>query len=261
MGRYASERVNGLFTWEKVTDRIAALYERVRLTRGVNADQHAEKFIEQSFGHAAEAFMRARQVLTAPILQAANILSECFRRKRKVLICGNGGSAAETQHLAAELVGRFEVPEREGLPAFALTGDSAVMTAWANDFGYENVFSRQVEAYGSRGDVLVCFSTSGEPWNVVKAMKAATAKGMTCIALTGKGGGKMSEVAHVNITVPSGNTQRIQELHLHILHTLCSLVEQKLFSKKLRSHVNGNGQLHMVSGSGDAGMDHKMGKP
>jgi D-inositol-3-phosphate glycosyltransferase len=248
MAANAVKRVNSLFTWSKVTDMVAALYERVLLASRPTVDKAAYAFTENAFDDAVETLRRSKTVLAVPILQAVSILVNCFRGNNKVLICGNGGSAAESQHLAAELVGRFEIARREGLPAISLTADSAVMTAWANDFGYENVFARQVESYGKKGDVLFCFSTSGQSVNMINAMKAALEKGMMCIALTGKGGGEMSLYAHANIVVPSNNTQRIQELHLHILHTVCSLVEQKLFGKKQRAYINGNGQLHRLNG-------------
>lgn len=243
-------RVNGLFTWSKVTDMIVALYERVILAtaNGSTDDEVALQLIDQAFDHAAETFIAAKELLSTPMLQAAGILVNAFRRRRKILICGNGGSAAESQHLAAELVGRFERAGREALPAISLTADTAVISAWSNDYGYGEVFARQVEALGHRGDVLICFSTSGQSPNVINAMRSALARDMTCIALSGKGGGDMSLYAHVNIVVPSANTQRIQELHLHILHTLCSLVEEKLFPRKNKLVLNGNGHLRELNG-------------
>lgn len=184
------------------------------------------------------------------MMQAAAVLVDCFRKRRKVLICGNGGSAAESQHLASELVGRFELAERPALPAISLTTDTAVVTAWANDKHYDDIFARQVEAIGQKGDVLFCFSTSGDSANVIRAMQKALEKEMTCIALTGKGGGQMTLFAHVNMVVPSNNTQRVQELHLHILHTLCSLVEEKLFRKGATLRVDGDSHLNGTNGAG-----------
>lgn len=249
----AIRRVNTMFTWSKVTDMMTALYDRVLAgsepRRTVN--ESSFRFIEDAFQHAAETFVRSKKVMTVPILQAATVLVNAFRNKKKVLICGNGGSAAESQHFAAELVGRFEISSREALPAISLTADNAVLTAWANDIGYDDVFARQVDALGDKGDVMFCFSTSGESRNVVNAMKAALAKDMTCVALTGKGGGEMGLYAHVNMVVPSNNTQRIQEMHLHILHTICSLVEEKLF-RHPRPYLNGNGQLHGFNGQSEA---------
>ena len=146
MGMNAVKRVNSLFTWTKVTEMVAALYEKVVLASRPAVDEAEQAFIERGFDNAVDTFRRAKETVTVPILQAAGMLVKCFRGNNKVLICGNGGSAAESQHLAAELVGRFEMAHRAGLPAISLTADSAVMTAWANDFGYENVFARQVEA-------------------------------------------------------------------------------------------------------------------
>lgn len=246
----AIRRVNTLFTWSKVTDMMVALYERVLTGSPARrtADEESFRFIEAAFDHASETFTRAKKNLTVPVIQAASVLVNCFRKKGKILICGNGGSAAESQHLAAELIGRFEIAGREGLPAISLTADSAVITAWSNDIGYADIFARQVDALGAKGDVLFCFSTSGESQNVINAMKAAIARGMTCIALTGRGGGEMGLYAHINMVVPSNNTQRVQELHLHILHTLCSLLEEKLFHQPLRPYLNGNGQLQGLNG-------------
>jgi D-inositol-3-phosphate glycosyltransferase len=243
----AIEHVNSLFTWSKVTDRISALYERIIVSRRHTIDQRFNEAIERSFSQAAQTFLRASDALAIPMTRVVAVLVNCFRTDKKVLICGNGGSAAESQHLAAELVGRFEVPHRRGLHAVSLTADSAVMTAWANDFGYENVFARQVEAYGAKGDVLICFSTSGQSANLIKAMKAALGKGMVCVAFTGKGGGEMSLYADVNLVVPSNNTQRIQEVHLHVLHTVCLLVEQTLFEREQKP-VNGNGRAYKLNG-------------
>jgi D-inositol-3-phosphate glycosyltransferase len=249
MRENAVRRVNAMFTWAKVADMISSLYDRVLhgMPSRMIANTATHKFIEDSFDHAAESFLRTKKVMGVPILQAATVLVNCFRRKKKVLICGNGGSAAESQHLAAELVGRFEMPGRTALPAISLTSDNAVITAWSNDIGFDDVFARQVEAYGQKGDVLFCFTTSGQSQNLINAMKTALGKDMTCVALSGKGGGEMSLYAHVNMIVPSNNTQRIQEIHLHIVHTLCSIIEERLFVKKAALSLNGNGQLHTVN--------------
>lgn len=229
MRHNAIRRVQFHFTWAKVADRVRALYECL-LTPGENEfEMHAVAFVDESFDHAITTIQRAKKVLTSSVIQAGHLLASCFSEGKKVLVCGNGGSAAESQHLAAELVGRFELSNRRALPTLALSADTSILTAWGNDIGYEHVFARQVEAYGKKGDVLFCFSTSGQSQNVINAMKAALDQEMICIALTGKGGGEMTSYAHVNIVVPSNNTQRIQELHLHILHSLCHLVEVKLF--------------------------------
>lgn len=243
MREYGLRRVNAMFTWSRVADKVAALYDRVLMnypSRSLETHD-ASAFIKNAFRDAAETFLNAGNFLTGPILQAASAITDCFRKGKKLLICGNGGSAAESQHLAAELIGRFELASRPALPAISLTSDNAVLTAWSNDFGYDQVFERQVEALGQSGDVLVCFSTSGESQNVINAMRKALEKGMLCLALTGKGGGEMTNYAQVNIVVPSNSTQRIQELHLHVIHTLCSLVEDALFTRKTRST---NGTSH-----------------
>lgn len=245
MGENAIKRVNLHFTWAKVSQQMAAVYERIL---DQDHEEDAVVFIEGAFDHAVNAFQKSKNALVQSIFEASVLLTQCFKRGKKVLVCGNGGSAAESQHLTAELVGRFEISERKALPAISLTTDTSVLTAWSNDIGYEDIFARQVEALGQKGDILFCFSTSGQSVNVINAMKVALDREMTCIALTGKGGGEMSAYAQVNLVVPSDSTQRIQELHLHILHTLCHLVEIKLFGNTRhalpvphRHYTNGNG--------------------
>jgi D-sedoheptulose 7-phosphate isomerase len=157
-------------------------------------------------------------------------LSAALLAGRKILFCGNGGSAADAQHMAAELVGRFS-QERRALPAVALTTDTSILTCIGNDYGYDKVFSRQVEALGQRGDVLVVISTSGNSANVLEACWAAKAKGVTTVALTGKGGGRIRDEVDLALVIPSSNTQRIQESHIAVGHILCSLVEEALFPK------------------------------
>ena len=176
--------------------------------------------------------IRAKQRLlgrTEPIERAARLLIEALAAGRKVLVCGNGGSAADAQHMAGELVGRFR-KDRPGLPCLALTTDSSIVTACANDFGYEEIFARQVEAVGAAGDVLVGISTSGNSANVVRAFEAAAGAGMKRVALTGNDGGRVAGMDGVlSIVVPSCSTQRIQEGHITIIHVLCELVEDALF--------------------------------
>lgn len=144
----------------------------------------------------------------------------------KVLFCGNGGSAADSQHLAAELVGRF-VKERRSLAAIALTTDTSILTAVANDYGYDEVFARQVEGLGRSGDVLIGISTSGNSKNIVKAVEMARSIGMHTIAFTGQGGGKLKEICDLTLAVPSNNTARIQEMHILAGHIVCELVEEE----------------------------------
>jgi len=161
------------------------------------------------------------------IAQAAQSLIEAIQAGKKVLIFGNGGSAADSQHMAAELVGRFQA-ERKAFPAIALTTDTSSLTALGNDYGFEKVFARQVEALGQTGDVVVAISTSGNSANVLAAVKQAKAQGMTVIALTGGTGGQLAEGVDTALIVPSDNTARIQESHAVIIHCLCELVETRL---------------------------------
>lgn len=180
---------------------------------------------------------RVREQCADSIVQAARLVSSAFISGNKVLLCGNGGSAADCQHMAAEFVSRLtKEVKRKALPAIALTTDTSFLTAFANDCGYEGVFERQVEALGASGDVLLGISTSGSSGNVVRAMKLARSKGMKCIALTGEGG-TMSQLADVTIAVPSQHTQYIQESHLSIEHLICELVERELFSEAYKGNV------------------------
>ncbi len=235
----AIRRVNFHFTWSRVAEQVAQLYRRSIHPADHQYEDQAVELVDRAFDQAIATIRKTKQQLTAELLEAARILSACFRYNGKVLVCGNGGSAAESQHFTAELVGRFEMSQRRALPAIALTADTSILTAWSNDVGFDQVFARQVEAYGNKRDVLFCFSTSGQSENIIMAMKAALERGMTCIALSGKGGGEMCSFAHVNLIVPSNNTQRIQELHLHLLHTLCHLVEMKLFGLEVEQPANG----------------------
>ena len=147
-----------------------------------------------------------------------------LEKGRKILICGNGGSAADSQHMAAEFVGRF-VKERQSLPALALTVDTSLLTAVGNDYGFDCVFSRQVEGLGQEGDVLIAISTSGNSANVVKAVKTAKEKGIYVIALTGENGGILAKESDLCLAVPSQVTARIQEMHIMIIHMICEVAE------------------------------------
>ncbi len=168
------------------------------------------------------------------ILAAADLIAEVFRSGGNVLLCGNGGSAADCQHMAAEFVSRLTMDfDRPGLPAIALTTDTSFLTAFANDFGFEGVFARQVQTLGNPGDVLIGISTSGNSSNVIRAVEAARAANMHTLVLTGSGG-RLAGMANVAISVPSANTQYIQEAHLAIEHILCSLVERYLFGERDR---------------------------
>ena len=167
------------------------------------------------------------------ILEAASLITETFRGGGKVLLCGNGGSAADCQHMAAEFVSVLNQSfTRRALPAVALTTDSSFLTAYSNDFGYDGVFERQVEALGRPGDLLLGISTSGNSRNVVRAIEASRAAQMSSIVLTGRGGGRLGELATIAISVPCTETQHVQEAHLTIEHLICELVERQLFAEE-----------------------------
>ena len=171
------------------------------------------------------------------IVDAARIVGAAYQDGKKLLLCGNGGSAADCQHMAAEFMSRLtKQVQRRALPAIALTTDTSFMTAFANDCGYEGVFERQVEALGEQGDVLLGISTSGSSKNVLRAMIVAKQNGMRCVALVGEGGA-MKEMADVAIAVPSAQTQYIQESHISIEHLICELVERELFSEAYERKV------------------------
>ena len=189
-----------------------------------------ENRIQQNFIDSADLKYQASQVLSKPIAAAVQAVLTCVTGGGKVLACGNGGSAADAQHFAAEFVGRYE-RERPELSAIALTTDSSVLTAIANDYDFKVIFSRQVRALGSPGDVLLAISTSGNSANVLAAIEAAHEREMVVVGLTGRGGGKMSQSLRdtdVHICVPSDRTARIQEVHLLTLHCICDAVDAQL---------------------------------
>ncbi len=229
-GSQAIRRANDLFNWHKVTMAIASLYEEVldaRYPSRPNRSKHLAT-IDREFGSAAETLREAGRLTRTSIANAAERLARCLVGGRKVLVCGNGGSAADAQHFAAELVGRFRLAERPGLPVLSLGTDGAVLTAWANDCGFENIFARQVEALGQRGDVLLGISTSGRSANVLRAFQTAKRLGMTTVALLGGRGGDVGKLVDHAVVVPSFDTQRIQEVHIVIVHILCGLIEERL---------------------------------
>ncbi|MFH1552108.1 MAG: D-sedoheptulose 7-phosphate isomerase [Candidatus Omnitrophota bacterium] len=166
-------------------------------------------------------------VSVAAVAEAAMALVECFRRGGKVIVFGNGGSAADSQHMAAELVVRFE-KERKSLPCIALTTDTSILTATANDYDFSKTFSRQVEALASPGDVVVAISTSGNSKNVLEGVGVARQRKVPVIALTGKDGGKLAGESDISIVVKSENTARIQEIHVTVIHVLCKIIEDAL---------------------------------
>lgn len=229
MGRNALNHVYASFTWKEVGHQIHDLYRCV-LCAGKFSHKEALELIEDGFGDTAQVFEKSAGVLKEKIAYAGNYMSKALKKGNKILVCGNGGSAAECQHFAAELVGRYEIPKRRALPVIALTTDSSILTAWANDFSFEDVFARQVQAYGKEGDILFCLSTSGASPNIIKAMKLANQMNMICITLLGKDGGEAADHGLVNLIVPSTSPQIIQEVHLHLIHSLCSLIERHMFS-------------------------------
>jgi len=184
----------------------------------------------QHFNESAEVKKTAIQTLAGPIAQAAHLMADVLINNGKILACGNGGSAADAQHFATELIGRFE-RERQGLAAIALTTDTSIMTAIANDYDFKFIFDRQVRALGQSGDVLLAISTSGNSENVIEAIKAAQDNGLHIVALTGKGGGKIAPLmlpSDIHIVVPATRTPRIQEVHLLIVHCLCDGIDRLL---------------------------------
>ena len=189
-----------------------------------------EQRIQQHFIDSADLKYQAASLLSKPIAEAVQALLTCVTSGGKVLACGNGGSAADAQHFAAEFIGRFE-RERPELAAIALTTDSSILTAVANDYGFNAVFSRQVRGLGQSGDVLIAISTSGNSPNVLAAIEAAHERDMVVLGLTGRGGGKMASALRdtdVHICVPHERTARIQEVHLLTLHCLCDAVDAQL---------------------------------
>jgi D-sedoheptulose 7-phosphate isomerase len=187
------------------------------------------------FRESADLKMQAAEQLAEPIAQAVEIMFAALANGNKILACGNGGSAADCQHFAAELVGRFE-RERLPLPVLALTTDSSIMTAVANDYGFVDIFSKQVQAFGQAGDVLLAISTSGNSSNVVKAIEAAQEREMHIVALTGKNGGiiaTMLDEDDAHICVPHDRTARIQEVHLLTIHCICDGIDDALFGEQV----------------------------
>jgi D-sedoheptulose 7-phosphate isomerase len=193
-----------------------------------------EQRIQQQFFDSADLKYAAAEILSRPIADAVSAVVGCITAGGKVLACGNGGSASDAQHFAAEFIGRFE-RERPGLAAIALTTDTSILTAIGNDYSFAEIFSKQVQALGQPGDVLIAITTSGNSANVLAAVEAAHAKEMTVIALTGRGGGKMNELlteTDVHICVPHERTARIQEVHILALHCLCDAVDLQLLGEQ-----------------------------
>lgn len=190
--------------------------------------------IRQHFLDSAQLKRDAADALAPLIGAASNTITECLLADGKVLACGNGGSAADAQHFAAELVGRFE-RERPELPALSLATDTSLLTAVANDYAFEQIFAKQVRALGASGDVLLAISTSGNSGNVIAAIEAAHERDMRIVALTGKGGGRIGGLLtelDVHICVPHDRTARIQEVHLLVIHSLCDAIDNTLLGEE-----------------------------
>jgi D-sedoheptulose 7-phosphate isomerase len=201
-----------------------------------HADQGAalEAQVASHFADSAKLKQESAKLLSAPIARAIGVMSASLKAGGKILSCGNGGSAADAQHFAAELVNRFE-RERAPLAGLALSADSSALTSIANDYGYEQVFEKQLRALGRKGDVLLAISTSGNSASVLAALRAARELGVQVVALTGNGGGKMAALLgrdDVHVCVPHTRTMRIQEVHLLVLHCLCDGIDSMLFGEK-----------------------------
>lgn len=186
------------------------------------------KAIIQASVDTKQKLLQNEGLLTA-IEQAALAIVQAFREGKRVYLCGNGGSAADAQHIAAEFTGRF-YKDRKALPAEALHANSSYLTSVANDYGFEQVYSRMIEGTGQPGDVLIGLSTSGNSPNIIHAFEAAQKKEMRCIAFTGESGGRLGPLSHILINIPAADTPRIQESHILVGHIICQLVEEKLFS-------------------------------
>lgn len=183
------------------------------------------------FNESVDLKMQAAAILAQPISDAVDMMFSALSQGNKILACGNGGSAADCQHFAAELVGRFE-RERLPLPAIALTTDTSIITAVGNDYGFQDIFTKQVQAFGQPGDILLAVSTSGNSANVIAAVKAAKDREMDVVAMTGNGGGRIGELLSepdVHICVPHARTARIQEVHLLVVHCICDGIDAALF--------------------------------
>lgn len=190
---------------------------------------HRQKYIQDQLNESAETKKRMFEACTGDILKAVDAMVNAFNNNRKILLCGNGGSAADAQHIATELVIRMNKAKRKALPAIALTTDTSMLTAGGNDIGFENIFARQIEALGSAGDVLIAITTSGNSENVKRAIQQAKRQGLTVIGFLGKDGGASKNLVDIPIIVPSNDTQRIQEGHITVAHILCGIIENEMF--------------------------------
>lgn len=189
------------------------------------------KFIQDQLIESAETKKKIFNACAENIQKAVEVIIKAFTEKKKILICGNGGSAADAQHMATELVVRMNKPNRPPIPAISLATDSSMLTAGGNDIGFENIFARQIEALGQSGDVLVAITTSGKSENINRAITEAKKQDMTVIGFLGKDGGESKNRVDVPIIIPSHDTQRIQEGHITVAHIICGILENEMFSQ------------------------------
>ena len=192
--------------------------------------EEMKKIVERSFLESIEVKQRCLKNNRESLILAATVIVDAFNNESKLMIFGNGGSAADAQHIAAELVNRFMI-ERPPLPAMALTTDSSILTSVGNDYSFDDIFSKQIKALGMEGDVAWGISTRGESVNVLEGLRVARDRGLRTIGMTGSGGGKMSEVVQVLLKVDADNTARIQECHITMAHIICELVDYQLFQR------------------------------
>jgi len=192
-----------------------------------------QTMIQQALEEGIRLRQQCVETLPGPLQEAAQLMANCLSNGGKILACGNGGSAADAQHFAGELVNRFEI-NRPGLAGIALTHDASVITSIANDFSFDDVYARQVEALGRPGDVLLAISTSGGSRNIINAAMAAKATGMAVVALTGRDGGELGKLdgIDVRLNIAHMSTPRIQEMHITCLHLLCSMIDRTMFGAK-----------------------------
>lgn len=201
-------------------------------TNRSTVETKADSIYAEAFTSLIDTLHKSYQSLGPKLVEAAHHLLACISQGSKVMVCGNGGSAADAQHFAGEFVGRFKYPKRAALPVLSLTADTAFLTGWSNDVGYDQIFSRQIQAFGNQGDVLFCISTSGRSKNLLSACRTAQQQGIHTIALLGKDGGDLVNLVDTAIVVPSSNTQRVQEVQILLLHLLTELVEEYIMSSE-----------------------------
>jgi D-sedoheptulose 7-phosphate isomerase len=191
-----------------------------------------EKEFSSQFNEYAELNLKMTKELPGKIVKVAEVIAGAYRSGNKVMLMGNGGNGADAEHMAGELVGRVKNSVRPGLPAIAITANTTSLTAIGNDFGFEHIFYRQVEAFGKQDDVAIGFSSSGNSKNIIKAFELAKTRGIKTVSFTGGDGGILSKIADFNINIPSHTHPRIQEAHLTVSHMICEYVEQELFGNK-----------------------------